>query len=216
MFHLLIGSKSILANAIAVAIVIVGLSSTSANALNIIGLSPASQSVQVGSDFAIDIFMDFDEVVIGGGFEVTFDSSELSFLTFRFDQNFTANIFMLAPVDGEVDLPLEIAFGWLDFSGGGGPTGPTTVGQLTFRAEGPGPAVIVMTSSSSSNPGPYYAPGNASSPLAVEFGSTTLDVIAPPVLVPEPQSALLLVVGLIGLAQLGSARVSQARSKSLE
>ena len=74
-----------------------------------------------------------------------------------------------------------------------------------------------MTSSSSSNPGPYYAPGNASTPLAVEFGSTTLDVIAPPVLVPEPQSALLLVVGLIGLAQLGgSARVSQARSKSLE
>ena len=85
MFHGSIGSKFVFAKAIAVAIVVLGLGSTSANALNIIGLSPVSQSAEEGSDFAIDIFMDFDEVTTGGGFEVTFDSSELTFLTFRFD-----------------------------------------------------------------------------------------------------------------------------------
>ena len=200
MFHGSIGSKFIFAKAIAVAIVVLGLGSTSANALNIIGLSPVSQSAEEGSDFAIDIFMDFDEVTIGGGFEVTFDSSELTFLTFRFDQNFTANFGMMSPADGETDQPLEIAFGWLDFSGGGGPTVPTTVGQLTFRAGGPSPLTMVMMTPSGSNPGPYYSPGNSSPLLAVEFGSVAVAVVALPAIVPEPESGLLLVAGLIGLA----------------
>ena len=200
MFHRCIGSWFALARAIAVAIVVLGLGSTSAHSLNIISLSSVSESVQVGSDFAIDVLMDFDEVTIGGGLEITFDSSELTFLTFRFDQNFTANFGTLAPADGETVLPLEIACGWLDFSGGGGPTVPTTVGQLTFRAEGPGPVAIVMTLPSGSNPGPYYSPGNSGGALDVAFGSASLSVLP----VPEPESALLLVIGLIGLARLGT------------
>ena len=204
------GSRYALARAIGVVIVALGLGSTSANAISRMSVTPITQSVVVGSEFAIDIGMDFDEITIGGGFEISFDPLELSFLTFRFDQNFTANFGLLTPADGENVLPLEIAFGWLDFSGGGGPTVPTTVGQLTFRAEAPGAMSIVIVSPSASNPGPYYSASDFSTPMVVEFGAATVNVTS----LPDPESGLLLVVGLIGLARLGHSQLSGGRFKS--
>ncbi len=184
-----------------IAAVIVLLGSTPANALNLVGLSPIEDIVEVGSDFTLDLMMDFDDVTVGGGVEITY-SSDLTFLSFTFDPGFTANFGLLSPAPGETVLPLEIAFGWLIFTGIGGETGKYTVGQLTFHAAGVGPAAIVTTAVSSSLAGPYYGPANPSVPLAVEFGSATLTIV------PESKTAFLLGLGFIGLAWMGRVRES--------
>ena len=66
-----------------IAAVIVLLGSTPANALNIVSLDPIEQVVGVGSDFTLDLIMDFDDVTVGGGLEITY-SSDLTFLSFIF------------------------------------------------------------------------------------------------------------------------------------
>lgn len=186
---------------IVAAIAILGMSSTSANAVNLIDFGPASQSMEVGSEFTLDIMMYFDDVTVGGGLEVTF-SSGLTFLSFDFNPAFTANFGLLGPDPGSVAPVLDIAFGWLIFTGIGGETGTHNVGQLRFRADGPGPVEIVLAEESNSAAGPYYGPANLNSALDVDFGSATINVLP----IPEPHTAVLLGMGLLGLSRAGRGR----------
>ena len=183
---------------IVAAIAILGLNSTSANAVNRIDFGPASQSLQAGSEFTLDIIMNFDDVTVGGGLEVTY-SPGLTFLSFDFNPNFTANFGVVGPDPGSVAEVLDISFGWLIFTGIMGETGIHNVGQLVFRANGPGPVEIIMAEESNSAAGPYYGPANLNSPMSVEFGSATINVLP----IPEPQSGILLGMGLLGLTWAG-------------
>jgi hypothetical protein len=183
---------------IVAAIAILGLNSTSANAVNRIDFTPALQSMQVGSDLTLDIVMNFDEVTVGGGLEITY-SPGLTFLSFDFDPNFSANFGLTGPDPGSVDPALEISFGWLIFTGIGGETGTHIVGQLVFRANGPGPVQIVMAEESTGSAGAYYGPANLNSPMIVEFGSATINVVP----IPEPQTGMLIGLGLLGLSWAG-------------
>ena len=187
---------------IVAAIVILGLNSTSANALNRIDFAPAVQSLQAGSNVTLDIVMSFDDVTVGGGIEVTY-SPGLTFLSFDFDPTFTANFGLMGPAPGSTASgePFEVSFGWLIFTGIGGETGTHTVGQLVFKADGPGPVQIVMAEENTGSAGRYYGPANLTAPLVVEFGSATINVVAAPI--PEPQSGILLGMGLLGLTWAG-------------
>ncbi len=197
-----------LGRSIVSAIIILGLNSTSANALNRIYFTPGSQSIQVGSEVTLDIMMDFEDVTVGGGLEVTY-SSGLTFLSFDFNPTFTANFGLLGPDPGSVAEALDIAFGWLIFTGIGGETGVHNVGQLTFSASGPGPVEIVMSDVSGTAAGPYYGPASLSSPLPVDFGSATLDIIISPI--PELRSGILLGMGLLGLSWAGGGTGRKSR-----
>ena len=73
------------------------------------------------------------------------------------------------------------------------------MGQLVFRANGPGSVQIVMAEESNGNAGPYYGPANLNSPMNVEFGSATINVVP----IPEPQTGILFGLGLLGLSWAG-------------
>lgn len=201
MFDKILGSTSNFVRSIAVVLVLLG--SAPAEALNVIGLTPDSTYVEAGTDFTLDLTMVFDELTVGGGVEVGYDSAVLTFLSFSFDPAFTGNFGLQGPAAGSTVIPLEIGFGW--FVGpGGGETGAHTVGQLMFRADATGPSTIVATSSSLLSPGPFFGPANLSSPMVVQFLSADIEIgTTSQNAVPEPGPALLTGFGLIGLAWLG-------------
>ena len=87
MFDKILGSTSNFVRSIAVVLVLLG--SAPAEALNVIGLSPDSTYAETGTDFTLDLTMDFDELTVGGGVEVGYDSAVLTFLSFSFDPAFT-------------------------------------------------------------------------------------------------------------------------------
>jgi len=185
---------------------IIVFSSTPAHAANIISPVPAVLSVEVGSEFVVDLIMSFDDVTVGGGVEVSFDPL-LSFVSFQFDPLFTANFGLTGPAPGEAVQPLEIGFGWFLLTPIGGETGTHTIGQLTFHADGESASSFIRTASSALLPGPFFGPGAGLGPMSVQFGEAAVSIVAgasssPGTSVPEPSSALLVLValGLTGLA----------------
>jgi hypothetical protein len=185
--------------------VILVLGSSPAYALNVISLDPAVQSVEVGSEFMVDLMMDFDDVTVGGGVEITLDPL-LTFLSFDFDPAFTANFGLTGPLAGETVQPLEIGFGWFLLTPVGGATGTYTVGQLTFRAEASSASQVISTAGSALTPGPFFGPGSGT-PMSVQFGQASVTISSPAATggdpagtAPEPGPALMLGLGLTGLA----------------
>lgn len=176
-------------------------SASQAAALNSIELTPTTQTVTVGDQVNILLSMNFDDVTTGGGFEVSYDSIGLSFVSFSFDSaygGFTA--IEMAPADGYLANPFEIGFGFFSVAPPYGVSGENVIGTLVFEALAPGAGATSTISTSASNyvPGPFYGPADLN-PLVVTYGSAQVLVSSyPPI--PEPSTALLLLVGLTGLS----------------
>ncbi len=177
-------------------------SASSAQALNSIYLSATAPEIPVGNDFQVQLLMDFDDVTSGGGIEISFDPSSLSFKSFQFDSLFSANFGLTGPADAASMQPLEIGFGFFVPVAPFGAVGQHTIGTLTFTAVGVATAQQIHAGPSVLLPGPFYGP-SSTSPLPVEFGSVGVNVVV----VPEPTCALLIGCGLGLLARRGRTRV---------
>ena len=174
------------------------LSASQAAALNSIELSPTTQSVTVGDQVNISLSMNFDDVMSGGGLEVSYDALGLSFVSFSFDVGFGGNFGLSAPAAGDSADRLSIGFGFFSMAPPYGANGQHLIGTLVFEALAPGIGTI-STGASSFIPGPFYGPADPMNPLVVEFGSTQV-LVSSPAPIPEPSTALLLLVGLTGLS----------------
>ena len=170
------------------------LSASNGIALNSIYLTPPTQTVVLGDTFNVELMMDFDDVTVGGGVEIAFDSLVL-FQSFVFDPGFSANFGLSSPAPGETVQPLEIGFGFFFGIAPFGETGLHHVGTLTFFAAGFGSTQMITTGSSASSPGPFFSPTDSLNPLVVDFGGATVDIVP----IPEPSTALLFGLGLVTL-----------------
>jgi len=162
----------------AIAFLLFGLSFVStATAQNTLRLMPAqSAAVAGGPDIALELEIDFSEVTVGGGVEITYDASRLEFVSFVFSPD---PFFGLSgPADGDVTQPLTIGAGWFIVNPPFGVSGLHTIGTLTFRPIGNGSA-SVTPSESPVNPGPYFSP-SSSTPQVVVYEGATIDIGAVP------------------------------------
>ncbi|MCP4904460.1 MAG: PEP-CTERM sorting domain-containing protein [bacterium] len=160
---------------------------------NCIYLNPDTQDVLLGNTFQVDLMMDFSDVTVGGGVEITYDPLVL-FQSFAFDPSFVGDFGLSSPTNNSLVQPLEIGFGFFVLSEPHGESGLHTVGSATFLAIGTGTLQMITTGSSASSPGPFYDP--LSTPLSVNFGSSSVDITP----IPEPSTAALIGLGLATLA----------------
>jgi hypothetical protein len=147
--------------------------------------------------------MNFAGEVSGGGLEVWYDGAALSFVSFVFDELFTGNFGLTYSPDGATTNPITVGFGFFSMVPPyGGFSGAQVIGTMTFEAlpTGSGTTSMVATGASSVLPGPFYGPADPFAPMVISYGSTQVTVANSVPVVPEPSTALLLLVGLAGLS----------------
>jgi len=168
-----------------------------ARAQNMIRLDPPLQAAEFASP-TVDIVLelDFAEVTVGGGIEITWDAAIFAFDSFTFAADPE-----LVIMDGHPDgggnpqtQPAEIGAGWLVLAPPNGISGLRTIGTLSLSPVMVGRATIATTGSAS-NPGPFFPPGVGMPPLSVSYEGATVYVV------PEPGIAIGL---LFGVALLGA------------
>lgn len=171
---------------------------TSAAAVNIIRLDPATVLADIGNDISFDLVMDFDSETQGGGVEITYDPSQLLFQSFVFDPMLVDDAFFrcwpvsATPTCNEL-LPPTIEVGWgVLFSPA--ITGLHTIGSLTFTAIANGPG-FVSVAPSVGFPGPFFDRVGNQIQTNLQGASVSIGLIA----LPEPGTGLLVAIGLLGL-----------------
>ena len=191
------GLRAVCLNAVSILVFGVSLSSTAA-AQNLVRLNPTQTTTGVGaSDVALELEIEFSDVTVGGGVEVTYDALLLEFVSFTFSND--PNFGLLGPADGDPTQPLEIGAGWFAAEPPLGVSGVHTVGTLLFRAIGNGVASVFIRESPIS-PGPYYS-ASSSTPLVVSYNSAAVNIgpVAVPALGVFGRLTCCVLLGLIAI-----------------
>lgn len=159
-------------------------------------------------EIVFDVRLQFSDVTVGGGFEISYDPAKLEFLDFTF-VNDPQMFIQMAPPAGTTDQPLVFAAGWLILTPPSGVTGEKPVGTLRFRPVEEGPTLVDLSASTDITPGPFYPPLAAPSPLDVDYTDANITIV------PEPGFGALMGCGLLVLAGLSRSRKPSARDHHL-
>lgn len=170
-----------------------------------ITLMPATQTVTQGDPVTITAHMDFTgEATLGGGFDVFFDPSVLSFVSHTYNASLGDPLLRRNPdiLTGEIN---GLSFG--DF---GGPTGPALVVTLVFNTLSATSTLVSLNVNGADGPDGAGEPGGFLSaiapfgPQAVSFTGAAVNITP----VPLPAAGWLMLGGLGAL--VGMARRQKA------
>jgi hypothetical protein len=151
-----------------------------------ITLSPLSSVVTLGSPVSLNIFMDFTgDPTLGGGVDIFFNSSLLSFSSFSFNPTLGDDAGFRRQPDVEANKLNGLAFG--NFAG---LAGPGVVGTLTFNTLGTGLANFTMADNVSPA-GAFYSAVTFNQ-QTVAYNGATVNISS----VPLPASGWLLLSGM--------------------
>ncbi len=150
---------------------------------NSIFMTPDSVDAAVGDTVTLDVIMDFSDTTIGGGFDIQYDSSALSFLSWNpnavGDPGFSG---LPAISDG---LLSGITVG--EFSSG--LTGIQNLGSVSFMVLADGGTLSSADTDSDAGP---FIDFNTFQNMNVEYNSATVNAVP----VPVPAAVWLMVGGL--------------------
>lgn len=162
-----------------------------------ISLNPASQSVSLGNQISIQLNMDFSgDPTLGGGVDILYNSSLLSFASFSFDAGLGDDPLLQRQPDVLPGTLNGLAFGNFD-----GLSGPSIVGTLIFNTIGAG--VANFTLAENVLPAGGFFSAATFDQQAVTYSGASVNVTA----VPLPAACWLM---LSGLGVLGGLRKRMA------
>ncbi|HUO74556.1 MAG TPA: PEP-CTERM sorting domain-containing protein [Solirubrobacteraceae bacterium] len=165
---------------------------SSARATDIVRFSADVPDVQKGQVLDVEVGLDFDDLTLGGGFDLSLSPALFSFEQFEFDPDLGDDpAFRLKPPDDASSGLLTIAFG--SFSG---LTGNREIGILQVVANqslvlGSG-NVLLSAIDDSSSAGPFV--DTVGSRLSVRYDGLLGTAV------PEPSALVLLSAGVAGIA----------------
>lgn len=160
-----------------------------------VSFSPTSVTAGVGDFIKLDVVMDFTgEPTLGGGTDIFYDASVLSFQSFDFG---TTTLALDSGFSRSPDVLTNKLEG-LAFGNFNGLSGPGTIGTLTFRAIALGDITLTMAVTSEANKGGEFISATTFGPQLVSFGTAGVSIV------PIPAAVWLFGSGLIGL--IGVAR----------
>lgn len=143
--------------------------SAAASAVSI-SLSPLTSSGPLGNQVSLQLNMDFSaDPTLGGGVDITFDSSLLSFVSFTFDPTLGDDPSLQRQPDVTPGLLTGLGFG--NFNG---LSGPSVVGTLIFNTLAHGTAQLSLADNASPV-GPFYS-ANTSNQQTVDYTGASVSI----------------------------------------
>ena len=154
-------------------------------------IDPLASSVNPGNAFSLKVLgTAFSDVVVGGGFNLSFNSSLL-----RLDSvQINVMLWEFAPSSGTINNVAGTLSDAYFNTFNNSPTGNFEAATLNFTAKAPGNAAVTLSSSAS-----FPFASSAAEVITVTFGSGQVAVV------PEPATVVTMLLGL-GLLALARAR----------
>jgi len=166
---------------------------------NSVTLSTAAYEVPVDSTFTVELGIDFDDLFLGGSLHLAYDLDLVELVSFSFS---TAGPQPIIADFTQSPSGAFVSWGWFEDEPNFSVSGMHSIGTLTLLAKTEGLSGVFSAGVAiSSAAGPMSGPGHESTPLQgsslyVIYGETYFAIV------PEPNTAVLVLVGLILLQAL--------------
>jgi len=162
---------------------------------NVVSVTPVSYEVARGSILAVNVAIDFTDLLLGGTFHLGYDPAVIDVLSFSFAANDASP--MVTSFNPSYDGAF-ITWGWFGDAPQFSISGSHLIGTLILVSDELGLATLTTSGVAAGvGAGPLAGPGYPDSPLAgipltnITYGSTYFYVV------PEPSTGLLLLLGLL-------------------